>query len=128
MLFLGTAYDNTFSIWKLSINSLFQLTSVYGGFASRSLSHNKGSNFLCSSLLALHSSLVLLKRKKKTCREKEASGWFAFSGLFLLHYQSDLMAIETDRLCISLTSAIRAREQVAFCDWLPSEVIDTLLS
>ena len=70
MLFLGTAYDNTFSIWKLSINSLFQLTSVYGGFASRSLSHNKGSNFLCSSLLALHSSLVLLKRKKNLPRER----------------------------------------------------------
>lgn len=86
MLFLGTAYDNTFSIWKLSINSLFQLTSVYGGFASRSLSHNKGSNFLCSSLLALHSSLVLLKRKKKLAARKKhlvGSLFLAFSSCII---------------------------------------------
>jgi len=70
MLFLGPAYDSTFSIWKLNINSLFQLTSACGGLASRSSSRNKGSNLLFSSLFALHSSLASLKRQKNLSRER----------------------------------------------------------
>lgn len=80
MLFLGPAYDNTFSIWKLHINSLFQLTSAYGGFASCSFSRNNGSNFLCFSLLALHSSLPSLKRKEKLVARKKHLGGSPFLG------------------------------------------------
>ena len=94
MLFLVSAYDNTFSIWNLHISSLFQPTSAYGVFASRSASHNNGSNLLCFSLLALHSSLASLKRKEKKSLSRERSIWVVhLFSFFFWRYQT---AIETD--------------------------------
>lgn len=65
---------------------------------------------------------IIKKKKKSLSRERSIWAVRLFQ-LFLLALSNS----DRHRLCIQLTSAIRVHEQVAFCDWLPSEVIDTWL-
>lgn len=122
-LFLGFAYDSPSLFGNSQSIHLFQPTSVYVGFASNFLSHNKGSNLLLLIFLQFH-----WKEEKTVCCQKTAdsvscSGRFVRFHLALFRCFINVLNGDRDRLCISLKPTMRCCEQVSFF-WLAPQLSD----